>query len=120
MTHPTKPNYHITQMNEFDPRTTSELAAQGFSGIRTNDLASRFEIWIVGRMDRAVSYQRFWDEPYALETAYCEAFGLKEVSLEGAVKEAIREIEGRKRGIEEMQKTDAGKRLLDQYWKTRN
>jgi len=101
------------KMNEFDNRTSAELAAESFSGIRTNDIMSRFEIWIAGQMDRTLTYERFWREPHSLETVYCEAFGLKKVTLSGAVAEAIREIAGRKRGIAEMEDTEEGRRILD-------
>lgn len=108
------PTYSVAKLNEFDNRTSSDLAAESFSGIRTNDLMARFELWIVGHLDRTLSYQRFWDEPYSLEAMYCEAFGLKEVTLEGAVKEAMREISARKQEILLLGSTDEGKRTLDE------
>jgi hypothetical protein len=103
------------KMNEHDNRTSSELRDQKFSGLRTNDLASRFEIWIAGSIEKTLSYQRFWEEPHSLETVYCEAFGLKEITMSGAVEEAVREITGRKKKIEELGQTDEGKRLLDEH-----
>lgn len=112
-----KPKSFKVQVNEFDGRTQSDLTTARFSGIRANDLANRFEIWILGQIDRTVSYQEFWTNEHSLTTAYCIAFGLKEATITGAVEDAIKEMRARKEGIEKLNLTDEGKRLLDQHGK---
>ncbi len=99
--------------NEHDQRTHSDLKHERWSGIRTNEILMRFEIWIAGEIAKTVSYGEFFDDPDSLNTAYCLAFGLKSASLQGAVTEALKEITGRKERIQQLNQTDAGKRLLD-------
>ena len=99
--------------NEHDQRSSSDLKQERWSGIRTNEILLRFEIWIAGEIAQTVPYHQFFSDPDSLNVAYCLAFGLREASLQGAVTEAMREMTLRHGGIELLNKTDAGKRLLD-------
>ena len=82
--------------NMRDDRTFSQLAEQCFSGIRANDLWLRFEIWIIGRLDRTLSYTEFFNRPESLNELYAEAFGLDQVRLSENVSNDIKQLKDRK------------------------
>lgn len=113
MSNEKKPADFRVSVNEYDQRTTADLKNARFSGIRANDLMNQFEIWILGQVDRTVTYAQFWQDEQSLTTAYCIAFGLKDAILTGAVDEAVREMKGRKAGIEKLEATPEGRKLLD-------
>lgn len=80
----------------FDKRTSAQLAEQGFSGMRANDLWNRFEIWILGRLDSTLSYAEFFLRPEKLNEWYCEVFGLKEINLDAAAQRDVELLKERK------------------------
>ena len=82
--------------NMQDSRTFSQLAEQKFSGIRANDLWLRFEIWILGRLDRTLSYTEFFNRPESLNELYAEAFGLNVVVLSDNTKRDIQHLKDRR------------------------
>lgn len=86
---------------EFDDRTTAQLQEQRFSGLRANDLWNRFEIWILGHIETTVTYQEFFVNPDALNTAYCNTFGLHEMTLDDKNKAEIERAMDKKRQLQD-------------------
>lgn len=62
--------------NHPDFMTASELKDIEFSGIRQNNLALRWEFWILGRMEKEVSYAAVAADPLALTKAHVELFAM--------------------------------------------
>jgi chromosome condensin MukBEF complex kleisin-like MukF subunit len=60
--------------NHPDFWTSAECKANKFSGVRKNDMALRWEFWILGNMEREVSYEQVTKDQYALTRAHCEVF----------------------------------------------
>jgi len=47
-----------------------------WTGIRKNDMLTRWEFWILGRMEKEVSFLRVSVDEYALTKAHMELFGM--------------------------------------------
>ena len=82
-------------VNNHDTRTSEQIAADGFSGLRANNLMMRFEIWLVGRLHRELPYSTFYADPNIMVRWYADAFGL-DVELDDQTQKAIIEVEARK------------------------
>lgn len=82
-------------VNNHDTRTSEQIAASGFSGIRANNLLMRFEIWLVGKLHRELPYSTFYKDPNIMTRWYADAFGL-DVELDDQTQKAIIEVEARK------------------------
>lgn len=65
--------------NHYDFMTTSELKKTTFSGLRHNSLADNAEIWILGRLERVITFPEVQLDPLAINKAWAEVFGLEEV-----------------------------------------
>lgn len=90
-----KPKTVMVKGNMRDERTFAQLAEQRFSGIRANDLWLRFELWILGRLERTISYSEFFNEPEALNKMYSEYFDL-DIKLSDNVANDIKRLKERK------------------------
>ena len=62
--------------NHDDFRTTTELKAAQFSGMRANTITSTYELWVVGVVEREVSFLAVAADPLALTKAHAEFFGI--------------------------------------------
>lgn len=54
--------------------TSDECRKKQFSGIRKNDIALRWEFWILGAMEKQVSYEDCIKDQFALTKAHMEVF----------------------------------------------
>lgn len=54
--------------------TSEECKKKEFSGIRKNDMALRWEFWILGEMKQEVTYQKVAVDEFALTKAHMEVF----------------------------------------------
>lgn len=54
----------------------SELRKIEFSGVRPNPSRQMWEFWILGKIEKEVTFLRANLDPYALTQAHCELFGL--------------------------------------------
>lgn len=54
--------------------TTLELKRKEFSGIRTNTLTSRIELWVLGTVEKEISQAQLLINPNAVEEAMSEIF----------------------------------------------
>lgn len=59
-----------------DFMTTSELAANDFTGLRHNSITNDAEFWILGEVVRKVTKQEVLVNPTAISRAYEEVFAL--------------------------------------------
>jgi hypothetical protein len=82
-------------VNNHDTRTSEQIAADRFSGLRANNLLMRFEIWLVGRLHRELPYATFYADPNIMTRWYADAFGL-DVELDDQTQKAVIEVEARK------------------------
>jgi len=82
-------------VNNHDTRTSEQIAADRFSGLRANNLMMRFEIWLVGRLHRELPYSTFYADPNIMTRWYADAFGL-DVELDDQTQKAVIEVEARK------------------------
>lgn len=82
-------------VNDHDSRTSEQIAADRFSGLRANNLLMRFEIWLVGRLHRELPYSTFYADPNIMTRWYADAFGL-DIELDDQAQKAIIEVEARK------------------------
>lgn len=57
-----------------DFMTGDELKKSSFSGMRDNQLAMQYEIWVVGEMVKTVSHAAVRADPFALTKAMMEYF----------------------------------------------
>jgi len=115
--HPTGKTMTV-KMNEFDDRTMAQLQAAEFSGIRSNDLWNRFEIWILGQVADTVSYQQFFVNPNTLNETYCKVFGLHDMQLDDATKKDIARLEMRRQSLGDL--TEQEKEQLGRYFEEAN
>jgi hypothetical protein len=53
---------------------SAECKRKEFSGIRKNDMALRWEFWILGEMVKEVTYQQVAKDEFALTKAHMEVF----------------------------------------------
>ena len=60
--------------NHPDFMTSSELKKIEFTGIRQNNIALQWEFWILGNVERTVSFQAVKNDPLALTKAHMEVF----------------------------------------------
>ena len=56
--------------------TATELAAQGFTGVRSNSLNGDMECWVHGKKEFSVGQTEMGINPAAFEIAYAEHFGI--------------------------------------------
>lgn len=96
-----------------DDRTISKLQEQKFSGIRANELWLRFEIWILGRLEKSVSYQEIFLNTNALEKAYCEVFGIDHINMDIKTKQELQKLEERKAQLSEPEVQRIASQLVD-------
>lgn len=54
--------------------TTEELKKKEFSGVRQNNIALQWEFWILGNMERAVSFEAVAKDKYILTKTHCDVF----------------------------------------------
>lgn len=57
-----------------DFMTSSELKQIGFTGIRQNNLAVQWEFWVLGNVEKTVSFQDVARDSLALTRAHMEVF----------------------------------------------
>lgn len=54
--------------------TSDECKKNQFSGIRQNNIALRWEFWILGNMEKTVSFEEVAKDEFALTKAHVELF----------------------------------------------
>lgn len=81
--------------NDFDARSHADFVRDRWSGLRANNFAMRFEIWLLGRIHAELYYSNFFADPSSLNRMYTEAFGL-ETELDEQTHGAVIEVEARK------------------------
>lgn len=59
-----------------DFMTSEELKKIEFTGIRNNTIGLQWEFWILGNMERAVSFQAVAKDKFALTKAHVEVFAM--------------------------------------------
>ncbi len=79
-----------------DERTSAQLEAARFSGIRANDMWNRFELWILGNVANTLTYQAFFLRPESLNEMYCETFGIDKINLAAETQRDIEKLQERK------------------------
>lgn len=57
-----------------DFKTSDELKKMEWTGIRQNNIILAWEFWILGRVERSVSFQEVKNDPKALNKAHVEIF----------------------------------------------
>ena len=60
-----------------DFRTAEEHKKAKFTGIRRNSIALRWEFWILGNIEKVVSFQELALNPKALNQAHVEVFKMQ-------------------------------------------
>lgn len=60
--------------NHPDFWTSDECRKNEFSGIRQNNIALRWEFWILGNMERTVSFEDVAKDPLALTKVHVDLF----------------------------------------------
>ena len=60
--------------NHPDFHTTEEHRKNEFTGIRKNDLVLQYEFWILGKIEKTVSFEEVAKNKFALEQAHIELF----------------------------------------------
>lgn len=78
----TPPKEGQLKYNARDTRTTAQLEAARFSGMRANDMWNRFEIWLLGRLESTLTYAEVFINPDRLNLWYCEVFGLDKIFID--------------------------------------
>lgn len=62
--------------NHSDFWDTSECKKNKLTGIRKNDMVLQWEFWILGNIEKTVSFQEVANDPQALNKAHCELFAM--------------------------------------------
>lgn len=62
---------------EINRMTSGEIAKNGISGIRDNELAAQFEVWIKGERVITVTYEQVMNDEHALDKAQAAYFGTR-------------------------------------------
>jgi len=62
--------------NHPDFMDVAELEKIEFTGVRQNNIGLRWEFWILGFMQKTVSFQEVAKDRFALTKAHIELFGL--------------------------------------------
>lgn len=65
--------------NHSDFQVSSELKAKEFTGIRHNSITNQAEIWVLGNLEKTVSYEEVQLNPLAINQAMEEVFAVHEV-----------------------------------------
>lgn len=88
-------------INSRDERTHADLAADQFSGLRTNEVFMQFEIWLIGRLASRLSYADFYADPRSLTRMYVDTFGI-DVELDAETERAIVQVAIQKENREKL------------------
>lgn len=59
-----------------DFMTAEELKKIQFTGVRQNNIGVRWEFWILGNMERAVTFQEVANDRFALTKAHVDLFAI--------------------------------------------
>jgi len=100
----TAPGLLQPKVNQFDPRTITQLSDAQFSGLRANDMFNRFEFWILGNIVETIGYQQMLLNPDILNKTYCEIFGLKEIVFDAKTNADIKRIRDLKKQVQDAER----------------
>lgn len=81
-------NFESADLEEFkrpdhdDFKTSAELKAEGFSGVRNNRIANTRECWVFGSLVISINQEVLASNPGLWEQEFAEYFGLHHVETE--------------------------------------
>lgn len=65
---------HFKRPDHPDFMDANELKKRQWSGIRKNQMSLQWEFWILGKIEKEVSFQQTHDDPDALKKTHIELF----------------------------------------------